>query len=312
MGLNGIGLSIILVIIFCIMKNKIVVLMALVLTLFHGLKAEDVDRGITLNATMDQNFTAVVGQQDEKTLLLSYDPNAVVRMSMGITDSLVQGTDFIDTKGHSVSVEGADKQMFSASILSVTTSMTTYIVTVKVKVTYSPTEAGMHHAVLKVFNIFSGEAKSSINLVGEAVTPLKGDVDGDGQVSINDLTEAINALLNGKDVMAADIDCDGMLTITDITYIIDIILGESSQRLCTYLLVSQTDGITREYLIDEKTRVKISKPNLVIQTDGQVLTYPLEDLKQLRYEEREINLNSKLATEHQHETASQTLNTLLP
>ena len=55
-----------------------------------------------------------------------------------------------------------------------------------------------------------------------------GDVDGDGNVSIADVTELIDLILNGSATIetypAADVDGDGRITIADVTALIDYIL----------------------------------------------------------------------------------------
>lgn len=53
-----------------------------------------------------------------------------------------------------------------------------------------------------------------------------GDVDGDGAININDLTDLIGMLLNGNMPAWADINGDGLTDIDDITYLIDIVLGK--------------------------------------------------------------------------------------
>ena len=49
------------------------------------------------------------------------------------------------------------------------------------------------------------------------------------------------------------------------------------------IIVTTMDGTTMEYLIDKDTKVKIEKPNLVIETENVVLNYELESMKQVRY-----------------------------
>ena len=49
------------------------------------------------------------------------------------------------------------------------------------------------------------------------------------------------------------------------------------------LIVSTLDGGAMEYLLDKHTKVRIDQPNLIIETDGSVLTYELESLSQIRY-----------------------------
>ena len=49
------------------------------------------------------------------------------------------------------------------------------------------------------------------------------------------------------------------------------------------IIVSTLDGTTMEYIIDTNTKVKIVKPDLVIETEGVVLNYELEKMAKLRY-----------------------------
>ena len=49
------------------------------------------------------------------------------------------------------------------------------------------------------------------------------------------------------------------------------------------IIVKTFDGGTMEYLIDKNTKVKIETPNLIIETEGVVLTYELESMSQVRY-----------------------------
>ena len=68
-----------------------------------------------------------------------------------------------------------------------------------------------------------------VTLTGNGVDILVGDVNRDGEVSINDVTALIDYLLgiNGEyiDIDAADVNSDGEITINDVTALIDILLG---------------------------------------------------------------------------------------
>ena len=82
-------------------------------------------------------------------------------------------------------------------------------------------------------NVVSSGAIKQANITAvAAVTPpdvLHGDVDGDGIVSIGDVTELIDILLlnlaNVDTVPAADIDHDGIISIADVTALIDLIIS---------------------------------------------------------------------------------------
>jgi len=66
-------------------------------------------------------------------------------------------------------------------------------------------------------------------LTGNGDEPLIGDVNGDGEVSISDVTSLIDYLLSSdldlinKEV--ADVNSDGEVTIGDVTALIDLLLG---------------------------------------------------------------------------------------
>ncbi len=55
------------------------------------------------------------------------------------------------------------------------------------------------------------------------------------------------------------------------------------------IIVTTLDGATMEYLINEDTKVRVEKPNLVIETEGVVLNYELEWMGQLRYGRRLVD-----------------------
>lgn len=66
---------------------------------------------------------------------------------------------------------------------------------------------------------------SLMPLCAQAQT-LQGDVDGDGKVSISDVTTLIDYVLSREPgPSAADVDGDGMVSISDVTAMIDIILA---------------------------------------------------------------------------------------
>ena len=73
--------------------------------------------------------------------------------------------------------------------------------------------------------------KNFMNIVGDAVEALLGDVDGDGQVSISDVPLLIDYLLNNETTTLekgnADVDGDGAIDINDVTALIDQLLATS-------------------------------------------------------------------------------------
>ncbi len=68
-------------------------------------------------------------------------------------------------------------------------------------------------------SIYNGDASSQPQV-------LKGDIDGDGEVTIGDVTALIDILLSGDTMSnpAADVDEDGEVIISDVTALIDILL----------------------------------------------------------------------------------------
>ena len=60
---------------------------------------------------------------------------------------------------------------------------------------------------------------------------LNGDLDGDGRVSIDDVTFLVDYLMTGDasaiNLAAADVDHDGVIRIEDVTYLIDILFGNA-------------------------------------------------------------------------------------
>ena len=60
-------------------------------------------------------------------------------------------------------------------------------------------------------------------------TPLMGDVNGDGSISIADVTTLIDYLLGKNleiDILNSDLNSDGIISIADIAGLIDKLLGK--------------------------------------------------------------------------------------
>ena len=65
----------------------------------------------------------------------------------------------------------------------------------------------------------------NITIIGGSNDIIPGDVDGDGRVNINDVTELINMLLSGSIGNNADVDGDGSVNISDVTALINKLLS---------------------------------------------------------------------------------------
>ncbi len=120
------------------------------------------------------------------------------------------------------------------------------------------------------------------------------DVNGDLEVNIGDINAVIDVILSDINNPSADVNGDGEINIGDINAVIDIILGGTPKKLCSTIFITTRDGVTMEYLLDDNTRLSIEKPNLVIETDGKVLTYELENMARLRYGQRYVSAGLSL------------------
>lgn len=149
------------------------------------------------------------------------------------------------------------------------------------------------------------ESKNTSTRNGEAPTQ-KSDVNGDGSITIADVTDVIDFILLGLNNLNADVNGDGVVTIADLTELIDFILGEPESISCTYLIVTKTNGTTKRFMIDEYTKVKIARPLLIIWINGKPKLFFLENVAHLSYEVREPS------GEQEIEEYSKTLNTIEP
>ena len=59
---------------------------------------------------------------------------------------------------------------------------------------------------------------------GPGPDPIPGDVNGDGEVNISDVSDIIDIILRGNITPGADVNGDGEVNISDINAVIDIIL----------------------------------------------------------------------------------------
>jgi len=81
------------------------------------------------------------------------------------------------------------------------------------------------------YKIPAGTYDLTLNLADRTliVSPVsgdvKGDVTGDGEVSVADVNAVIDMILAGGYSAAADVNGDGEVTVTDVNVIIDIILN---------------------------------------------------------------------------------------
>ena len=162
------------------------------------IQAADVDNENRFYDKSTEHFTAYVGQLASRAGYIRFadaeippDPNTPVVRSFDVT---AQITDGINNDGtYSYTIEGTDAAMFSAIITSVSASENGCTV----RIIYHPIQAGSHTARLNVYCQTAGSPLTYINLSGEAI-PQPGDVDGDGQVGISDVTRLIDMILTGE------------------------------------------------------------------------------------------------------------------
>ena len=90
---------------------------------------------------------------------------------------------------------------------------------------YTITEDGTYNLVI-TFNPETEEVVFTANKKQDAGSDIRGDVDGDGNVNIADVTTLIDYLLSNTQAPAtADADMDGNINIADVTTLIDYLLS---------------------------------------------------------------------------------------
>lgn len=144
-----------------------------------------------------EQFVATVGQFATRSGYIHFadasippDPNIPVDRALG------GDTDFDFDFGsdvYSVSIDGDDSGMFTAMIVSVSASENGCTV----RITYHPTTVGTHNARLVATCSNAGSPVTYVNLCGQGITK-PGDVDGNGQVGISDVTKLIDMILTGE------------------------------------------------------------------------------------------------------------------
>ena len=94
-------------------------------------------------------------------------------------------------------------------------------------VEYGTDAQGNEEVTLFSFKAYNGMAVYKIGKNvggGDVPDPVKGDVNGDGEVNIGDVNAVIDLILSGASSPAADVNGDGEVNIADVNAVIDIIL----------------------------------------------------------------------------------------
>jgi len=294
------------------MKSRLFFIFVLVFAVFQA-QGSEIESNVSFTSQRTEQFSAFIGQTVNRSIEVQFKSGDIpnpdppdVPMITSVSSNQSIEAELIDLT-YMVSIEGEDSEMFTAKVIkkSATSNACT------VRITYMPTSVGTHHAKLTVtctkLNVLASPV--AVDLIGEA-SILKGDVNGDGKVNISDVTNLIDVILNGGESPGGDVNGDGNVNISDVTRLIDMILN-GSQLPTTFILITKMDSNIDEFMIDERTKVKIAKPNLIIESEGLEHTYLLEELKQFRYEERLINLNSNLAAPLNNEDDRQILKTFM-
>ena len=82
-------------------------------------------------------------------------------------------------------------------------------------------------AILLTFLFFA--IIPTMGAVNHIATPMKGDLNGDGSLSINDVTLLVEIILQNKEAgSTADMNGDGEVNITDVSLLISAILGSNN------------------------------------------------------------------------------------
>ena len=92
-------------------------------------------------------------------------------------------------------------------------------------VEYGVDDEGFEEVTLFTFKAYNGMAVYKIGRnVSTDEPPVPGDVNGDGEVNISDISDIIDLILSGKVTDSGDVNGDGEINITDINFVIDMIL----------------------------------------------------------------------------------------
>ena len=93
---------------------------------------------------------------------------------------------------------------------------------------YGTDDEGNEEVTLFIYKCYNGMAvyKIGTNVGGEQPDPgVKGDVNGDGEVSIADVNTVIGMILSGNILPNGDVNGDSEVNIADVNTLIDIILN---------------------------------------------------------------------------------------
>ena len=156
-------------------------------------------------------------------------PNSVKTTSkVYITDGthsdstwIVPARRFTTTGGQTITIPTNLPENYTTGYVNVTHG--TALVSDQIVVTYTTPAAAVPDTISFPYyerNVFRGRVRYYLNC------SLPGDINGDGQINIFDVTALIDILLSGNEASGnADVDGDGQVNISDVTALIDILLS---------------------------------------------------------------------------------------
>ncbi len=189
-----------------------------------------------------QDFEIVAGENKTIALILDNDTaysafQTDIYLSSGLEIEQEDGEYIIDlnpervAKSHVVSTykreDGAIRIFVTSQNLATFKGNSGDIAYIQIKATDSFPGSG----TIRLKNSIAAEANASKHVLPDCVaiageqTSLKGDVNGDGEISIADINIIINLILSGRSDKIGDVNGDGEISIADINVVINIILS---------------------------------------------------------------------------------------
>ncbi len=189
-----------------------------------------------------QDFEIVAGENKTIALILDNDTaysafQTDIYLSSGLEIEQEDGEYIVDlnpervAKSHVVSTykreDGAIRIFVTSQNLATFKGNSGDIAYIQIKATDIFPGSG----TIRLKNSIAAEANASKHVLPDCVaiageqTSLKGDVNGDGEISIADINIIINLILSGRSDKIGDVNGDGEISIADINVVINIILS---------------------------------------------------------------------------------------
>lgn len=124
---------------------------------------------------------------------------------------------------------------------------------------------------------------------GDMDTPKykQGDINGDGIVSIKDLTILIKIIL-GKErdtLKTADVNKDKAVNLADIDTLVNIICSQIGSNMVHYLMyIKLSDGTNDVYRVSDHPVVTFDSEHIRIKTDKIDVKYSMNDVSEYRFD----------------------------